>query len=437
MSAATRLADEAPPRPIPLLDGAIRYRAADRRLLSGPQPDGLAEHLARYGARPRRSGRSLITAMDAIQLTGRGGARFPAAAKWRTALAAGGRGYVVANGAEGEPASAKDAALLQHRPHLVLDGLATAAETMDATGAVVWLHETAHATRHAIGRALAERRAAGLIEPPVHVLAGPDHYLTGESSAVISGLAGGPVLPAFQRVPAARAGLYGRPTLVQNVETLARVALLARTGPVAPQPGPMVTVAAGGLLTVLEPPPNATVARILQVSGVLGGPSAQPPQAVLLGGYGGGWATWTAIGGCPIGHLDGHGPVPADTPSLGAGIIVPLPRDACGVAETASALDYLARSSAGQCGPCVFGTRELADTMTRLATGRSRRHDGDRIRRLTGEIDGRGACGLPDGATRIASTALHVFAADVHEHLRRDRCLHPGSQAVLPVPEIR
>jgi NADH:ubiquinone oxidoreductase subunit F (NADH-binding) len=437
VSAGTYRAGEAPPRPVPLLDSAVRYRAADRRLFSGPQPDGLAQHLARYGARPRRAGHSLIAAMEAIQLTGRGGARFPAATKWRTALSAGGRGYVVANGAEGEPANAKDAALLQHRPHLVLDGLAAAAETLDAIGSVVWLHENARATRHAIGRALAERRAAGLVEPPVHVLAGPEHYLTGESSAVVSALAGGPVLPAFQRVPSARAGLYSRPTLVQNVETLARVALVTRTGPDAPQPGPLVTIAAGGLLTVLEPPPHATVARILTVSGVLGGPRARPPQAVLLGGYGGGWATWTAVGGCPIGHLDGRGLVPADTPSLGAGVLVPLPPRTCGLAETASALDYLARSSAGQCGPCVFGTRELADTMTRLSTGRSRRHDRDRIRRLAGEIDGRGACGLPDGAARLASTALHAFAADVQEHLRYDRCLHPGSQQVLPLPEAR
>lgn len=444
MRPALRLAGDAPPRPSRLLDGPARYRSADRRRVGGPHCDDLAQHQARYGRLPGRlgpAGTDLIEVLAAARLTGRGGAHFPAAAKWRTVLAAGGNGYVVANGAEGEPLSAKDTALLQHRPHLVLDGLAAAAEALAAVGGVVWLHQNAPDTWRAVSRALAERRAAGLVEPPVHLLAGPDHYLTGESSAVLNGIAGGPAVPSFNRVPAAHAGLHGRPTLVQNVETLARVALLARHGPRGEQPGPMVTVVAGGLLTVYEPPPHVTLAGLLLAAGIPGRRS-RPPQAVLLGGYGGSWASWELVAAHQVGHLDGRRASPSSrgteahrrepVPSLGTGIVAPLPPDTCGLAETAAILDYLARSSARQCGPCVFGTRDLADTMTRVAAGRSRRSDLHRIRRLTDEIDGRGACGLPDGAARLAATALRVFEADAHQHLRRNRCLHPGNRPVLP-----
>jgi len=432
--------------PVPLLGCTVRYRAADRLRIAGPRPDDLAGHLDRYGHRPSslgRDGSDLVATLDAAALTGRGGAHFPAVAKWRAVLAAGAGGYVVANAAEGEPASAKDTALLHHRPHLILDGLAAAAEALAAVASVLWLHDTAWDARLAVNQALAERRAAGLVEPPVRVLSGPEHYLTGESSAVLDGIAGGPALPAFRRVPAAHAGLDGRPTLVQNVETLARVALLARTGADATLPGPLVTVAAGGVLTVCEPPPHVTLGGLLWHTGLLG-PGARPPQAVLLGGYGGAWASWPSAADRTLGQLDGRRPAPGSRlapgtypasalPSLGAGVVAPLPSDACGLAETAAVLGYLARSSARQCGPCVFGTRELAGTVTRLAAGRARRAEVRRLDQLIGEVDGRGACALPDGAARLARTALTVFDADVDQHLN-GRCLHRGTGPALPIP---
>jgi len=424
------------PAPVPLLGCLVRYRAADRRRLAGPRPEDLVDHLDRYGARPSArgwDGADLIAALDAAALTGRGGAHFPAVAKWRAVLAAGGSGYVVANAAEGEPASAKDAALLQHRPHLVLDGLAAAAEALGAAGSVLWLHDNARDTRMAVDRALNERRAASLAEPPVRVLSGPEHYLTGESSAVLNALAGGPALPAFRLVPAARAGLAGRPTLVQNVETMARVALLARGGAEAVVPGPLVTVAAGGVLTVCEPPPNVTLGGLLWRLGLLG-PGLRPPRAILLGGYGGAWADWLSVADRTLGRLDGRRPSDS-VPSLGAGVVAPLPSDGCGLAETAAVLGYLARSSARQCGPCVFGTRDLADTVARLAAGRARRADVRRLHRLIGEVDGRGACALPDGAARLARTALSVFHHDLDQHLRGRRC-HDGTGTVLPIPVV-
>ncbi len=425
-----------------LLGGELCYAAADRVLITGPDGDDLGPHLARYGPRPVTTGPAgerLLRTIEQAQLTGRGGAHFPVAAKWRAALGAGAGGLVVANGAEGEPASAKDTALLQHRPHLVIDGLICAAEAIGAGRAVVWLHEGAVDTHRIVAQALAERRTVGFGEPEIRIVTGPDRYLTGEASAVVRALDGGPALPAFTRQPAAVRGVHGLPTVVQNVETLARVALLARAGADGPMPGVLVTVHGESLdgsqiLTVRELAPSRTVA-----DAVVGqwGPRSSLPQAVLIGGYGGSWQRWDEVAAVPIGRLDGRRSIAAagqPLPSLGAGVLIALPADACGIVETAAVIDYLAGSSARQCGPCRFGTRALADGWRRIAGSRARRGDHPTLLRTVGEVAGRGACRLPDAAVGLTRTALRVFADDLDRHLSGSGCGFEQGRAVLPLP---
>lgn len=420
-------------------EAQVAFAASDRSLLHAEPADRLEDHLRRYGPRPvttARAGELLLRSVEAAELSGRGGAHFPVARKWRTALEAaqaGGREVlVVANGAEGEPASAKDAALLLQRPHLVLDGLVCAAETLGASSAVLWLHEGASAVE-AVGRALAERRAAGAVEPDVRVATGPDRYLTGEGNAVVAALDGGPALPAFLRRPAAVAGVDGRPTVVQNVETLARVALLARTGASGPIPGVLTSVLSRSTegrwaVVVRELAPFRTVAEA-----VLDGywAAAPKPGAVLVGGYGGRWMHWDDAAPLALGRLAAR-PAPGGV-SLGAGVIAPLPDGACGVRETAAVVDYLAASSARQCGPCLFGTRALADAWSRIARGAARRGDEERLHEVSAEISSRGACRLPDAAVSLTLSARDVFLADLERHLAGYPC-GPLSPSVLPVP---
>jgi NADH:ubiquinone oxidoreductase subunit F (NADH-binding) len=437
-----------------LLGGVAWFSAAGRTLLEGPAPDSLGAHHARYGPRPAARGPAATYLLDdvaAAGLTGRGGAGFPVAAKWRTALAAGPGTLVVANGAESELLSAKDTALLVLRPHLVLDGLSCAAEALRADGAIIWLHEGAPAAYTALVAALEERAAAGVDSVPMQVSWGPDSYLTGESSAVVNALEGGSALPRFTRQPAARSGVQGRPTVIHNVETLARVALIARVGGASRPPGPLVTVPGAGTLAVRELPGSTTVAQaVLPIT--LSASGNQPPQAVLVGGYGGSWAAWDDVAGLALHDLDGRHP-PAGhghltrrrirnathgrpRPALGPGILAAIPQESCPVAETAAIADYLARSSARQCGPCLFGTRALADGLIRIAAGSARRGDAERLRRTSAEVNGRGACGLPDGLVSLVRTALDVFADDVDRHLRRKGCLHRAGHTVLHVPAV-
>jgi NADH:ubiquinone oxidoreductase subunit F (NADH-binding) len=366
--------------------------------------------------------------MAEVALSGRGGAHFPVAVKWRAALAAGGGGTVVANAAESEPASAKDGVLLRARPHLVLDGLATAAGILGAGDVVIWLHSGATETHHVLSHALAERRAARLPELPMRVVRAPDGYLSGESSAVVRALSGGPALPDFAVLPAATVGVHGRPTLVQNVETLARVAVLSRSGAEDYAPSALLTVVGYGRRTVIERPTSSTVAAAVAAAGH--GFSSEP-QAVLLGGYGGAWLSWAEAADLPVDELT----LRAAGASIGAGVVAPLPAGACGLVETASVFAFLAASSARQCGPCLFGLRSISTVLDDLARGRARRRDVERIQRHAAEVSGRGACRHPDGAIRLMASALRTFATDVAAHAAGSPC--PGSRRApsLPVPQ--
>jgi len=396
-------------RPTSLLDAVVTYPLGASHPVTTLTTDDLAAHRRRYGERlwdPR-----LIATIERLGLDGRGGGRFPVAAKWRAHLAAGGRGVVVANGAESEPASAKDAALLQLRPHLVLDGLAATAEAVGAVTTVVWVHAGALASRAALARAVGERRRAGLAEPPVQLVVGPHRYLSGESSAIVRALSGGPALPEFRRVPAASRGVGGRPTLIHNVETLARIGLATRTG--AGPPTTLLTIATAGGRTVVEVPSTTPLWQVYALRHV---------QAVLVGGFGGTWMSAAAFGHEHAG-------------SLALGLLLPLPDDECGIGRTAAIAEYLAASSAGQCGPCRFGLRAVADLLADLVELRARRRDTRRLQHTLAEIAGRGACHHPDGAVRTVASALRTFAVDVRAHLYGSSCRHAGAPGFFPVPE--
>ena len=401
-SAETRLATGAG-----LLHGPVRFDPVEALPLEPVFAESLHQHTVRLGPRPVGSP-GLVDVIDGRGEGGRGGAWFPVAAKWRSMLAQPPGGVVVGNGAEGEPASAKDAAVLQSRPHLVLDGLEIAAEAVGATEIIIWLHEGDHRTELAVREALAQRQRNGP-RSPIRVEVGPAGYLTGESSAVIRALSGGPALPMFRHAPATVSGVAGRPTLLHNVETLARIALVARDGLAADTR--LLTVTGNGSRTAIETDPDATITDALLAGGV----EPRSLQAVLLGGYGGQWLPWSDAAGLPLSALG---------KSLGAGILIPLDRDRCGLRLTAELDHYLAAASARQCGPCMFGLPALADLFRQVADGGGGRRRLRRVRELLDEVTGRGACHLPEAAVNITTTALACFAADVDSHVNRGRCLH-------------
>ncbi len=435
-TAAPRRHDAMPARSVAPLLRAVH--APDRLLLHGvrlartgpgepvdPCPrERLGDLLERVGPRPPGDA-GLVERIEAAGLTGCGGGHVSTALRWRSALRGHGPLTVVGNGAESEPLSAKDAVLLRQRPHLVLDGLALASEVLGAHRAVIWLHGDDDGARRSLLAALAERRSAGLVDPVVEVVSGPLHYLAGESTAVANALRGGPALPTSRRPRTAEVALPR--TLVQNVETLARLALVARG---RPSPGTsLLTVLGPSARTVVEVDRTWAFADVLRRTGAI--PDG-PPPAVLLGGYGGTWVQWRELAA----RVADPAALRVAGIDLGAGVVAPLSGEACGLVETAAIVAYLARMSARQCGPCLFGLPALAEGMGALALGSTAPR---RLARLATDLDavaGRGACHHPDGAVRLVASALQVFGDDIAAHRAGRPCPASRRPAALPVPAV-
>lgn len=379
-----------------LLARPLAYSGAGCTVPLAADAEDLGLHRVRRGL-PTLRGADFAAAVSGSELTGRGGAHVPAAWKLTAARDAGPGGTVVINGAEGEPGSAKDMALLQTRPHLVLEGALAVAEAIRAREIVVWLHESAEASRARVAEAVRERR--GEFDVRIRMLLAPEGYVGGEASSVISAVRGGPALPQHSR-DRVRPWGEGPAVLVHNAETHARLGLLALGGnPVASS---LVTVAESSAplaftrRTVLEVSTDVTFAAVLDQAG------APAPQAVLLGGLAGTWVPWHDLADMVVDPWE----LRTRGLSLGAGIIHLLPHGRDGLTESVAILEWLADESARQCGPCVFGLPALADAVRRSARTR-KRNESERIGDL---IVGRGACRHPDGAVRMAMSAQEVFA---------------------------
>jgi NADH:ubiquinone oxidoreductase subunit F (NADH-binding) len=370
-------------------------------------------------------GTALVELVEQGGLTGRGGAGFPAGRKM--AAVTGRRPIVVANGAEGEPLSRKDRTLLTRAPHLVLDGLSAAAAAVGAE--TIYLYASARMTP-AVTRALDERRAAGLDRHSINIVEAPETFVAGEESAVIRRIEGGRGLPRDRTAVAAVSGVQGRPTLVNNVETLAHIALIARFGPRwfrsvgdPDNPGSMLVTLAGDLNNrgVVEVPTGMSITDLVESGGAT---DPRTLRAALVGGYHGRWVLRDAFQDTRLTH--------AAPESLGAGIVYALATNVCGLACTAAIAAYLAEQSARQCGPCLNGLPRLAQLLDHLAYRRVSDPLIKDIYRMTRLVDGRGACRHPDGAARLVRSALHAFAADI-EHHRQGGC----EAATLSVPGTR
>jgi len=319
---------------------------------------------------------------------------------------------VVANCCEGDPTSEKDRVLISRSPHLVIDGAVAAAAAVGADRVVLAVAENTAAHR-TMAIAVADRPRTSLT---IDVVGLPHRYIASEATALVRFLNSGDARPAGRLLPIWERGVDGRPTLVDNAETLAQLALIARFGPgwftaigTAAEPGTAL-VSIGGAVPrpgVVEVPHGAPLGDVLACAG------AAPTGWALLGGLAGRWVDLSRM--TRIGYSTAE--LAAAGGTRGVGSIIVLPPAGCLLAETARILHHQAHAGARQCGPCMFGLPAIAADMTALAAGD--RGALDRLRRRLPVINGRGACGHPEGAVALAASALSALTLHQPGHLSR------------------
>ena len=384
-----------------ILDGPVMFDAGGNLEDYRRRRLNLEEHDDRYPSLHRLRPNELVDALRLVDLGGRGGAHFPVTRKLAS-LAATGAAIVVVNGAETDPWSSKDAALLQLQPHLVLDGAQALARVVHASEVVVWLQEGAAASLSAVQVALMERARdpRRMDEAPVRVLFGPRRLTTGEATAVIAGIRGLPVQPRFLPVPS-RPWVEGEPVLVQNVETHARIGMLSLSGDSAYEAATLLTLTPPNQRLEVEAPATQSFGDLYASLRL-----TAPPH-LLLGGVLGTWVAWERIARLPVDAtaLRRHGL------SLGPGVVAEAPNGVDPLQWTADLLAQLATQGSGQCGACRLGLPDLAHRFRELVASGAGERQRRQLEELIPLVEGRGACRLPDGVVRMARSAVAVLAA--------------------------
>jgi len=287
-------------------------------------------------------------------------------------------------------------------------------------------------------RAAAARSAepsASSQAPKVRLATVPSHYVAGQETALVSHLNGAPARPTFTPPMTFEQGVARRPTLVNNAETLAHLALIARHGAswfrqvgTPTQPGSALVTLAGPVARpgVYEIEHGASLSSLVAAAG---GASARL-HGVLVGGYAGSWIGAEHLHGLALSneHLAPHGA------TFGAGVVLALSELACPVAETARLARWLAGQSTRQCGPCVHGLDALATSVAQIAAGGAQARAARRVDQLASLVARRGACGHPDGAVRVILSAMDAFQAQFADHARHGPCDACARPPELPLP---
>jgi NADH:ubiquinone oxidoreductase subunit F (NADH-binding) len=260
------------------------------------------------------------------------------------------------------------------------------------------------------------------------MLAAPIGYLSGEATAAVHYVNARDARPTTSPPRPSERGIHGRPTLVQNVESLAYAALIARFGDGwyrsvgrGPSKGTALITVSGSTARqgVTEIELGSTIGDVATTAGA----TRSSLQAVLLGGYFGSWSTVDEVWDLPL------DPAAMRSRGLefGCGMVSFLPVDECGVTVTSRVMGFMAASSAGQCGPCAFGLPAIARAVGRLASGEGDASELADAERWAGQVVGRGACHHPDGAAGLMTSTLATFADEFAHHARMRRCSITGS----------
>jgi len=402
--------------------------------------EGLKAYVARGGYQAlakalKRSPEEIIRLIDQAGLRGRGGAGFPTGKKWQlTREATGEPRYLVMNGGEDEPGSKKDRVLLENLPHLVIEGTILSAYAIGAAKAYLYINARYDIAIRSIGDALAEAKAEGYwgenilggnFSLDLEIFPAPHNYVAGEDTAVLEVIEGKKPLPRQKPPFPVTAGLFGKPTSVNNVETLANVAPIVRYGAewyrkfgTAESPGTMIfslddDVNRPGIYEL----PFGTPLRYLIEEcggGMRGGKKikaimpAAPSSAYL-----------------PPEKLDtplDHNSMRAAGSSLGCGVVRLVAQGSCIVEEVIKISEFFTAESCGQCPACRMETNTLTALLKKVQGGQGGPPVLEQFGKIIAFNKGKGFCNLIAMPGPPIESALKLFPGDFEAHLATGKC---------------
>jgi len=377
----------------------------------------------------------VIKEIQEAGLRGRGGAGFPTARKWTLAMAAeAGEKIVICNGDEGDPGAYMDRTILESNPHQVLEGMAICAHAIGATKAIMYVRAEYPLAVKRIEKAIGQANGLGLLgkgilgssfDLAIELFQGSGAFVCGEESALIQSIEGKRGMPRHRPPYPVQRGLWSRPTVVNNVKTLAAVPPILNHGPSwyrgfgsKHSPGTAIFSVVGDVLHPGLVEVQMGVHLRSLIFDVCGGvPNKKGLKAVQIGG---------PSGGClPEHFLD----TPIDFDALteagammGSGGIVVMDEDTCMVHVARYFLDFTRKESCGKCTFCRIGTHHLFNILDKMTLGEGREQDLELLETLSQDIKDGSLCGLGKTAPNPALTSLRYFREEYEAHVREKRC---------------
>jgi NADP-reducing hydrogenase subunit HndC len=386
----------------------------------------------------------VIAEIQKSGLRGRGGAGFPTGTKWTfVAKAPGTPKYVVCNADESEPGTFKDRVILEGDPHSVIEAMTIAAYAVDASEGYFYVRGEYSLAQERLHSAILQAREFGFLGKnifetdfsfDIHIHSGAGAYICGEETALLESIEGKRGIPRTRPPFPTTSGLWGKPTLINNVETLANVPAIIRNGAAwyrsfgtPSSPGTKVYTVLGNVNTtgVIEVPMGITLREVIAIyaKGMKSGSSFKLAQT---GGSSGSVIPAT-LQDSPM-DFDSFSKAGV---SMGSGALLVCNEDTCVVDMARVLLNFFRNESCGKCNPCRIGTQRAYEILTDIANGQGTLEDLDTLSDLSENLVQMSNCGLGQTAGTPIHDVLKYFRAEIEAHIR----LHVCPAGVCPMKE--
>jgi len=404
-------------------------------------PEKIEEYIARDGYQGMAKALTEMTAADIVQevltsgLRGRGGAGFPTGLKWKFAAASTGDvKYVLCNADEGDPGAFMDRSVLEADPHAVLEGMVIAAKAIGSNHGYIYCRAEYPLAIHRLNIAIGQAKDMGLLGGDIlgtgfdfdlEIYQGAGAFVCGEETALMTSIEGKRGMPRPRPPFPAIAGLWQRPSVLNNVETLANIGQIILRGSAwyasvgtERSKGTKVFALTGDVNNVglVEVPMGTTLGTI--VFDIGGGiPKGKKFKAAQLGGPSGGMI--------PMEHL--NAPIDYEKVAelgaiMGSGGMIVMNEDSCAVDMARFFMDFCQDESCGKCTPCREGTKRMLQILTNITQGKGKEGDIELLEEMAPIIKDASLCGLGQTAPNPVLSTIRYFRKEYEDHIRNHRC---------------